>query len=418
MMSVLDNDGDGEVTKEEFKDWYQQHITVKGAKVSDADFEKLWLLIDANGDGILQQSELCTYFRVSFEATKEESNSRKNMTDDDVLAALALQTQLYEAKQAMLAAEAEKKKKSLTRRTASGAREGVTVIKKTDATGEKEAEFKFLEACDLIMKEDRETIVAYLDKGRNLRIESQEKAEMPYHKLARNGEVALIKQIFKTMDSLVTRDIDKNTAHLLAVADINSQDKRGYTPIFCAAEGNQAMLTKIKDKPEELLKYRETQANTCKELLLAGADLYVEANTGWNLMHVLAHSSNLEAAKEIITFMEGRRYTNVQFRRFLNHKDNMGRTPLHIAAMRDTDNEKPDFAALLIKRGADPSITDQPGNTASAVAGLAGRRKSKEYLENVEEEKKIAQQSYRRRSRSRDLELPPHVLAAATAPPA
>jgi Ca2+-binding EF-hand superfamily protein len=134
MMAVLDADGDGEVTKQEFKEWYQVHVSVKGAKLSDEEFEKVWKKIDEDGDGKLQQSELCKYFKISFDKSKQEHVRRKSMTDMDTLEALTLQTQLLEAKKQMLEAEAERKKKSLTKRSASGAREGVTIIKKTDTT--------------------------------------------------------------------------------------------------------------------------------------------------------------------------------------------------------------------------------------------------------------------------------------------
>ena len=123
MMAVLDADGDDEVTKDEFKEWYQANMTTPtGDKVSDDEFEVLWGKIDEDGDGHLQQSELCSYFGVSFDEASGELEKKKGMSDEEILQALQLQTQLHEAKERALAAEAEKKKKSLTKRTASGAK--------------------------------------------------------------------------------------------------------------------------------------------------------------------------------------------------------------------------------------------------------------------------------------------------------
>ena len=38
-----------------------------------------------------------------------------------------------------------------------------------------------------------------------------------------------------------------------------------------------------------------------KTLFIRGADLYVEAQNGWNVMHHAAHGQALEAVKELFT---------------------------------------------------------------------------------------------------------------------
>jgi hypothetical protein len=122
-------------------------------------------------------------------------------------------------------------------------------------------------------------------------------------------------------------------------------------------------------------------------------------------------------AKAIVEFMDKEKYSVAQFRRFFSHKDSMGRISLHIAAMRDEDKEKPDFCQMLINKGAKAGAEDNNGMGPAELAGKAGRRLSKEWLNDVEEQAKIEQIRYRRRSRSKeDLEVVPSTGAACQSP--
>ena len=142
----------------------------------------------------------------------------------------------------------------------------------------------------------------------------------------------------------------------------------------------------------------------CRMLLNSGADLYVEASNGWNALHAAAHGGAFEAAKEIFSYMEKTSFSKQQTRRFLNHLDTMGRSPLHIAAMRsDPESDKPELVNLMMMKGADPNITDKgSGMTASQLAEKAGRRKSKEFIDEMKSSRASQEQAYRRKSRSRD----------------
>jgi hypothetical protein len=94
MMSLLDADGDGKVTKTEFGVYYKRLNAV-----SDADFETVWREIDSDGDGILTLNELCAFYHIDTGECSQALASQKEMDDDRLLEALALQSLINEARQ-------------------------------------------------------------------------------------------------------------------------------------------------------------------------------------------------------------------------------------------------------------------------------------------------------------------------------
>ncbi len=261
MMALLDKDGNQDVSKEEFKEY-----CARAMGVAEDTFEKMWKLIDDNGDGILQFSELCSYFGVSVESAEEGAKAKKEMSDEDILAMLELSSKMYEEKEKLKVEENEKKKKALSKRVGSGARAGVTLIKKDNKDCK---EYELLEACELLTKDDRDAAMALLgwkppqEAGMlgtweaplvpSVRIEDFEKREMPLHKLARNHEHTLIKRLY----DLVVEDAKGGKE--IATSDINSQNKDGKTPLMLAVEGNVAYLNSIEGDAAKLAAYREKQ---------------------------------------------------------------------------------------------------------------------------------------------------------------
>ena len=94
MMSLLDADGDGKVTKTEFGVYYKRLNAV-----SDADFEIVWREIDSDGDGILTLNELCAFYHIDTGECSRALASQKEMDDDRLLETLALQSLINEARQ-------------------------------------------------------------------------------------------------------------------------------------------------------------------------------------------------------------------------------------------------------------------------------------------------------------------------------
>ena len=94
MMSLLDADGDGRVTKAEFGVYYKR---LKAC--SDELFEAMWSQIDTNSDGELTLNELCKYYSIDCGLCAKKLSTQKEMDDDKILEALQLQSLLNEARQ-------------------------------------------------------------------------------------------------------------------------------------------------------------------------------------------------------------------------------------------------------------------------------------------------------------------------------
>jgi len=387
MMIALDKDGDGHVTKDEFKIPWMKLFP----KLKDADFEKAWLKIDSNADGELSLHELAAHygFNLSPSANRAGKGGDEEMTDEQILEALQLSATLAdmqaeqeerkkakEAEEQRLKEEAEEALKPKNRRGASnrrasstgsdgktgsdGLRRGsttglsamdrekkktssgvLTVKMPTKVTGaDDDPDITFMQKCELGdqfgLKE------ALKSKEQVVRMED-DKGEMPIHKLARHGCVDIVREI---LDRCAKVDAVKT--------DLNWQDKQGKTAIFYAVEYGQTALVHI--------------------FLDRGADVMVENNNGWTVLHTAVNADQLECCQAILEHPR----VVPQKQRLLDACDRSKRQALHIASFKSREGE---VVELLLKHGADASAQDATGNTGAKLAAKTGRRKSKELLE-------------------------------------
>ena len=94
MMMLLDADGDGTVTRDEFAVYYKR---LKNC--SDAEYEAVWREIDMDGDGTLTLNELCRYYGIDTGECAQSISEHKGLDDDKILEALQLQSLLNEVRQ-------------------------------------------------------------------------------------------------------------------------------------------------------------------------------------------------------------------------------------------------------------------------------------------------------------------------------
>lgn len=93
MMEALDKDGDGTVTKDEFKIPWMKLFP----KLNNADFEKAWKTIDSNEDGNLSLQELAVYYGFNLSPSANRAGKGTDeMTDEQILEALQLSATLAE----------------------------------------------------------------------------------------------------------------------------------------------------------------------------------------------------------------------------------------------------------------------------------------------------------------------------------
>ncbi len=383
IMEDLDADGDGEVSKEEFKVPWMKLFP----KLTPEQFDKVWDEIDEDGDGNLSYEELAKYygFNLSPSSKRSGGGGAAEMTDEQILEALQLSATLEEmqrekedrkkAKEAAEKAEAEaaeEAKRGLNKRgsrlrSVSGGSgsdglrrasihappQGQDREKKKTSSGietvkmptkvtfdNSDPDVNFMQLCEL--GDEKGIEEALKNKDQRIRIED-DKGEMPMHKLARMGCLEAIRDL---MDKLQKTESVK--------IDLNWQDKQGKTPIFYAIEFGHSKLVQL--------------------LLDRGSEIMIENNNGWTILHTAVNSDRHEICQVILSHPR----VVKQKRRLVDATDKSERTALHIASFKSKEG---DMVTLLLRNGADASAQDASGNTGMKLAEKTGRRKSKELLE-------------------------------------
>ena len=202
-----------------------------------------------------------------------------------------------------------------------------------------------------------ENLERYIEMGVNMRVED-EKGEMPVHKLARlkveDKNRTAFRKCFREIIALMREQATK-AGRKGIVSDINHQDKAGKTPLYLAVEHkNLEMIDRL------------------YELKQDGPDSILVNSVGWTVMHAAVNTDDLETLKALV-----KHFTPARTKVLLMTPDKTGREPLHIAAYKCSE----EMVTYLIDLGAKNNKADTAGNTASKLADRAGRRKSKEIIE-------------------------------------
>ena len=394
MIEQLDVNHDGIISKEEFKVPYMR----LKKDLTDAQYDVLWKeQIDKNGDGELSVQELAAVFGFNLSPNAiRKGTAADDMTDEQIMEALQMEAAMYEMKLESEARQAEKEAAKAAKKGggATGKKTSSDKLKRLGVTSVRMAkgaaqlkvspEVCFLQDCEL---GDVDEIKKWLEGTHpegvvELRLED-DKGEMPLHKLARNGLVnearLLLEQISKT--------------HSIKV-DLNWTDKQGNSPIFYAVQNAHPKLV-------QLLLDRGTDPLTENNLghtILASAvcasccnprarppfshlhhtsiSLRSQVNRVCTDMSAEFRAQRMEVIQKIL---EHPRADTIHL---ISHPDKGGRTVAHYAAIREEDGDDVLFK-LLKKHGANFEAIDHGGNKPATLAAKAGRKKSKELLEEA-----------------------------------
>jgi len=364
MLVALDKDGDGVVTKDEFKPAYIQTFATD-KKLSDNEYDNIWASIDRDGSGDLSVDELREFF--GFDGT-----SSGEMSEEQILKALSMQSYLFDEIMEQAEKEREEEKKEAAAPPTQKRRASVIAMKVPKPIGSKQfrqylgikpvripskidtvkpgenASLDLLLACETGMLSELEREIASVTRE-TIFCEDEVKGETPIVKLARHG---LTEEIRKLIQVAETSSIDEAAKYY-----INMQDKKGKSPIFYATEYGQKELVDM--------------------LLVRGADPLMTDDQGWTILHTATQMAKKDSDAEIIELILTHEKVAKIKAQLTNTADDQGRTAIHIASYKDVD----DVTNALLVHGMNPLAKDVHGNDAVKLASRSGRRKSKEILE-------------------------------------
>lgn len=224
-----------------------------------------------------------------------------------------------------------------------------------------------------------------------------------------NNALLLIKEVGHTqrdknkktiLHIAVERNHKNLIEHLVQFKDlINSVDKKGNTPLIyannesfnilaqhgaditkCSSDGTWLHSAVKKNDPLMIstaiaknipLDAKDSAGNTavmyagkannitvCNQLFDAGVNINLQNNAGDSLLHIAALNGYLELTKELVS------RKNI----VIDVKDNNGKTPLHIAGLKNNEL----IADLLLDNGAKINERTDLGNTIIAIAADSG----------------------------------------------
>jgi len=334
----MDSDGNGVVTKDEFKKAYG----LIAPEMSDGELDELWKKADNNEDGSLSIEELKAFFGVTED---------KGMSDDDLLKALSLSNSLsdvvptvtYEVKPAVF-------NKDLAEMINFESR-------KTDMETPPN---KLLFAC---YTNDLKIVKDVLDQHPDVNVRLRGKdGQMPIHMLCNTKFDAtkedLLTECFERVMQLSIAQLKASHPDLPPTTDVNQPDsKSGATPLLMAIEKkHRGIVSKL------ILKYK--------------ADPMVMDKNKWSILHKATYTNG---DTSILTESRLKDFLKAMLPVLLVHQNSEGRNPMHNAAMY----AEPETVQQLIDLGGSVKGKDKAGNDAAGLATRTGRRRSRELLEKA-----------------------------------
>lgn len=352
MMLVLDADGDGEVSKLEFKTMY-----LRSNPMSDLHFETIWRRLDANGDGRVQFGELCAYYGIEPDSIDAGLAQRRAMSDDELLLALQERQAGDEAsaRTAGRQPEAARVIRGLSSLASpAGAADGSA--RAPEAGSEQDVEVELMRRCELGATEA--DVKSLLSRGASAALRDGESGETLVHKLARHGDLASMRQLVCAL----RRAADLTT--------INAQDACGHPPLFVAAQhGHAALLLYLLENGAEASLAMQSSAAPPRSALAAGS----------TVLHVCAAHDRADVLAATLRWAKENGHETMYGAPLLDLDDERGRTPLHLACAHGGGP----LVRAMLAAGADARLRDKAGSAPADAAREGGRGELVEAIEAI-----------------------------------
>ncbi|KIX06079.1 uncharacterized protein Z518_04053 [Rhinocladiella mackenziei CBS 650.93] len=246
--------------------------------------------------------------------------------------------------------------------------------------------------------------VKFLIKSHGLGVDAADKAgKAPVHYAARSGTLDGLQALEKQGAKFDIKDKDGNTVLHHAVrnvrrapeillyllerksVDINTRNRLGETPFLCAVRRGsvEAVKTLVKKKAktstktkkgETALHYVFRRSDTSKELvelvLEQDINLVMEDETGETALQIAlkAREASFDSMMAFLEKLGSDENTKKKIAATIDTKGTDGMTALQFAAK----HRKADVVKILLKYGADVTLTDKSGMTAACLAAARG----------------------------------------------
>jgi len=210
-----------------------------------------------------------------------------------------------------------------------------------------------------------ETVKILFEHGAEAHVRMEDNFNYPLHLAAQNGVIEMLELVF---------DHAKKQTHKQGPDILNVKNKGYETPLHKAASYNRETAIQFLldhganiDASDEdgftplLVAASKANEAVTEQLINAGADVSLEDSQGKNLLHMVADTESLDFAKKLMN--------KSGVKDLLSERDQLGNTPLHIAAR----NGSADIVKLFYENGGDIYLKNEDEQTIMHVAADYGR---------------------------------------------
>jgi len=187
----------------------------------------------------------------------------------------------------------------------------------------------------------------------------------PLHWAAQYGRVELVQVLLEHVVNLSAKDDHRKTANQVVSEYINARNDEGKTPLYLASQGPNY------DRNANMTLSLDPLPNVVRLLLKHDADMNARENVGSTPLHVAARNGRVEIVRVLLENVANRggeddhRKTAIQVvSDYVNDRNAEGKTPLYLASQKG----RVEIVHVLLEHGAIVGAKDNGGVTALQVA--------------------------------------------------